>query len=468
MEAVWILLGLLLGGGGAAVIATLVVERRSKAALAAAQTELAVANERAAEAHRRLVETAKDAETHRQHLSALQQERAALLAQLNAEKENVAQQRDLLTEARARLRESFAEVSGEALRNNSKHFFEVAEQTFKTLQTEASGALDERKAQIDQLLQPMKAVLEQYKQKLDSIEKSRVDAYVTIKENLAAVAATQQNLSLETKQLVTALRRPQGRGRWGELTLRRLFELAGMSERVTFDEQVNVTTESGRLRPDCIVHLPENRQVIVDSKCVIDAFLDASASTDDAQRLAFLVRHAQQVRSRVAELSSKAYWDSFERATDYVVLFLPGEAFLYAAVEQDPGLIEDALNQRVIVASPTTLLGLLRVIEHGWRHKAIEQNAQEIRKLGATLYDRIQTAAEHFDRLGKAVSQVTSAYNKTIGSLERNVLPAARKMAELGVAAQDASVSPLEEIADDTRSLNGRSWKSLPEPSSIP
>ncbi|MGN6507679.1 MAG: DNA recombination protein RmuC, partial [Tepidisphaeraceae bacterium] len=186
------------------------------------------------------------------------------------------------------------------------------------------------------------------------------------------------------------------------------------------------------------------------------------------QRLAFLVRHAQQVRSRVAELSSKAYWDSFERATDYVVLFLPGEAFLYAAVEQDPGLIEDALNQRVIVASPTTLLGLLRVIEHGWRHKAIEQNAQEIRKLGATLYDRIQTAAEHFDRLGKAVSQVTSAYNKTIGSLERNVLPAARKMAELGVAAQDASVSPLEEIADDTRSLNGRSWKSLPEPSSIP
>ncbi|MGN6507816.1 MAG: DNA recombination protein RmuC, partial [Tepidisphaeraceae bacterium] len=393
MEAVWILLGLLLGGGGAAVIATLVVERRSKAALAAAQTELAVANERAAEAQRRLVEAAKDAETHRQHLSALQQERAALLAQLNAEKENVAQQRDLLTEARSRLRESFAEVSGEALRNNSKHFFEVAEQTFKTLQTEASGALDERKAQIDQMLQPMKAVLEQYKQKLDSIEKSRVDAYVTIKENLAAVAATQQNLSLETKQLVTALRRPQGRGRWGELTLRRLFELAGMSERVTFDEQVNVNTESGRLRPDCIVHLPENRQVIVDSKCVIDAFLDASACTDDGQRLAFLVRHAQQVRSRVAELSSKAYWDSFERATDYVVLFLPGEAFLYAAVEQDPGLIEDALNQRVIVASPTTLLGLLRVIEHGWRHKAIEQNAQEIRKLGATLYDRIQTAA---------------------------------------------------------------------------
>ena len=463
MDVLWLVLGLIVGGGVAAGVTVLVVERRSKASLAAAQTELAVATERAAEAQRRAAEGVQTTDSLRQQLSALQQDRASVLAQLNAEKENLQQQRELLNDAKTRLRESFAEVSGEALRNNSKHFFEVAEQTFKTLQTEASGALDERKSQIDQMLQPMKIVLDQYKEKLDSIEKSRVDAYVTIRENLAAVAATQQNLSVETKQLVTALRRPQGRGRWGELTLKRLFEMAGMTERVTFFEQVNVNTEGGRLRPDCIVHLPEDRQVIVDSKCVIDAFLDASCCDDDTARQQHLVRHAGQVRSRVAELSQKAYWDSFEKATDYVVLFLPGEAFLYAAVEQDPDLIETALNQRVIVASPSTLLGLLRVIEHGWRHKIIEENAQEIRKLGATLYERVVKLADNFETLGGAISRVTSAYNDTVGSLEKRVLPAARKMAEMGVGGKDAELPVMKEVDDHTRALNARSWKALPE-----
>ncbi|HEY0007755.1 MAG TPA: DNA recombination protein RmuC [Tepidisphaeraceae bacterium] len=403
---------------------------------------------------------ARSAEELRSHLAALQQERATLLAQLEAEKKNLADQRQQFDQSRERLRESFAELSQEALKNNARVFAESAEQRFKTLQAEATGSLDQRKAEIAQLLQPMSQVLDQYKEKLDSIEKVRNEAYNGISQQLAAVAATQQHLSKETTQLVTALRKPQGRGRWGELTLKRLFEMASLAERVTFHEQV--TTDDGKLRPDCIVQLPEERQVIVDSKCVIDAFLDAS-SADDIARPGHLIRHARQVRERVNDLSSKAYWDHFGKGTDFVVLFLPGEAFLYAAVEQDPELIEYALKQRVIVASPTTLLGLLRVIEHAWRQKQVEANAEQIREAGAELYKRVATLAEHFTKIGKNLATATSAYNEALGSLERNVFTSARRMSKLGVSASKKLETPVE-IDETVRHLNPRSWTALPEP----
>ncbi|MBC7783699.1 MAG: DNA recombination protein RmuC [Burkholderiales bacterium] len=505
MTLLWFIIGAVVGGALGVFMGWLISDRRSRTRQMWMQTEMAVAKERERDSttqlqaqrdsfeemrrdlsgvqqerasldaqlvaekqavvqHREWLGKAEsDIGGFRQQLSALQQDRSSLIAHLEAEKKAMAEQREQFSQAQARLREAFSELSVAALEKNSKQFFDLAEQSFKTLQTEAACSLDQKKAEMAQLLQPMAQVLVQYKEKLDLLEKARTDAYTGISQQLAAVAATQQNLSKETTQLVQALRKPQGRGRWGELTLKRLFEMAGMAQYVTFDEQVSVNTEDGRLRPDCIVNLPEDRQVIIDSKCVIDAFLDGAACSDDGQRLACMARHAQQVRSRVTELASKAYWEQFQKATDYVVLFLPGEAFLYAAVEQDPMLIETALNQRVIIASPTTLLGLLRVIEHAWRQKLIEANANEIRDLGATLYERVQKMAEHFAKLGSAIGRVNETYNRTVGSLEKNVLPAARKMSEMGVDRKNVPIAELDEINVTPRDLSSKTWKALPE-----
>lgn len=505
MPDLWLIVGLVIGALAGAVAGWLLCERRARVSSSTMQTDLALAQERERDASEELTQlrpaieslrrdlsglqqeraaleaqlssekqctteqrdlvaaTRQELESFRKQLSALQQDRSTLLAQLDAERRSLAEQKQQLAETQTRIREAFAELSASALEKNTQQFMQLAEEKFKTLQTAAAGTLDQKKAEMQQLITPMAQVLDQYKQKLDQIEKARTDAYTSISKELAGVAATQQNLSKETTQLVQALRRPQGRGRWGELTLKRLFEMAGMAERVTFIEQVSINTEDGRKRPDCIVHLPEERQVIVDSKCVIDAFLDASNCTDDVSRLACLARHAQQVRSRVQELSMKAYWESFERATDYVVLFLPGEAFLYAAVDQDPTLIEDALAHRVIIASPTTLLGLLRVIEHAWRQKQIEANATEIRDLGGQLYDRVSKMAEHFQKLGESIGKVGEQYNRTVGSLEKNVLPAARKMSQLGIAQKGEPIAELDDVPTHVRELSHKSWKTLPD-----
>ncbi len=463
MEALlWVILGCLIGGAFCSLLAWLLAERKSRTSLAWSNTELSIAKERQESATRELSAVQDKLESFRQQVSALQQDRASLLAQLEAEKKNILEQQQQFAEARARLRESFAELSVEALRKNSQQFFELADQNFKTLQAEAAGSLEQKKTEMSQLLTPMMTMLNQYKEKLAELEVARTGAYTSLEKQLTEVATTQQNLSKETTQLVQALKKPQGRGRWGELTLRRLFELAGMAEHVTFEEQVSVDTEEGKIRPDCIVHLPEERQVIVDSKCVLLAFLEGAA-VDDQQRPIYMARHARQVRDRMNELSSKAYWESFEKSTDYVVLFLPGEAFLYAAVEHDPTLIEDALSNRVIIASPTTLLGLLRVIEHAWRQKSVEANATEIRNLGADLYERIQVMAEHFQKLGESINRVGTQYNKAIGSLERNVLPAARRMAELGVSDMSKQIVDLEESDPAVRELSQKSWKLLAE-----
>jgi DNA recombination protein RmuC len=502
MEILWLILGGVIGVAIGGVIGWLACERRARNASASMQSELAVAQERARDANATLQEHRSTLEALRGDLSILQQDRASLEAKLHAERDvaqaaresseksqaqltgareelgqimqerstlaanleaerkSLAEQRDQLTTLSNRLREAFAELSVEALKRNTDQFMNLAEQKFKTLQTEAAGSLEQKKAEMAQILQPMQQTLDQYRTKLDDLEKARGAAYVDIKQHLTEVATTQKNLSVETRQLVQALRKPQGRGRWGELTLRRLFEMAGLADRVTFHEQVSV--DEGRLRPDCVVQLPEDRQVIVDSKCVIDAFLDAAECADEETRRTHLARHAQQVRTRIAELSRKAYWEQFERAPDFVVLFLPGEPFLYAAMEHDPTLVEDALNQRIIVAAPSALLGLLRIIEHGWRQKQVEQSANEIRDLASTLYERINKMADHFARLGKAINSVNDKYNDTVASLERMVLPAARRMSEMGIGDGQTPVKDLDEIEGHVRDLSRKSWKELP------
>jgi DNA recombination protein RmuC len=369
-------------------------------------------------------------------------------ARLAAAQENVAEQRQLLDRAHEQLRQSFASVSAEALAKNNEAFLSLARERFATLSAEATGTLEERKAQIEGLLKPMQQLLGTYQTRLGEIEKSRVESYSMLREQLGSLAEIQRTLNTQTSELVTALRRPNARGQWGEITLRRLVELAGMANRCDFCEQTSVENEDGRQRPDMLVNLPGDRQIVIDCKAALDAFLDAAGAADEDNRKVHLLRHCQQVRARARELSAKSYWSQFARSPEFVVMFLPGEAFLYAAVEHDPSLIEDCLKNRVIVATPTTLIALLKAIEFGWRQEEVTQNAEEIRKHGKDLYDRIVTLMGHFNRLGSTLDSAVTAYNATVGSLESRMLVSARRIAELG-ARSDKELPDPEHV--DTR-----------------
>ena len=428
----WILLCALAAIAGGAV-GYLLAERRMRGQGDGVRGALAAAEQRCADLSQRLQTESAATETLRQQVSAADRSAAALSAQLAAAQQNIAEQRKLLDDAHAQLKQAFASVSAEALAKNNEAFIALAKERFTTLATEAAGTLEQRKAQIETLLKPMEELLNTYQSRLGEIEKSRVESYSMLREQLGSLAEIQRTLNTQTGQLVTALRRPQTRGQWGEITLRRLVELAGMANRCDFCEQTSVESdEAGRQRPDMIVNLPGDRSVVIDCKAVLDAFVDAASATDDDQRKLHLARHCQQVRSRARELSAKSYWSQFSRSPEFVVMFLPGEAFLYAAVEHDGALIEDCLKNRVIVATPTTLMALLKAIEFGWRQEEITQNTEEIRKHGKDLYDRIVTLMGHFSRLGTTLESAVTHYNNTVGSLESRVMVSAKRIADMG------------------------------------
>jgi len=275
---------------------------------------------------------------------------------------------------------------------------------------------------------------------------------VPLKRQLRTLAATNENLKKETSNLVTALRKPQVRGRWGEMQLKRVAELSGMSGHCDFTEQLSVDTEKGRIRPDMVVHLPMEREIVVDSKVSLEAYLDAISAQTDEEKKAKIERHAQQVRTHMINLSSKEYWNQFDKSPEFVVLFIPGESFLSAALDIDTSLIEDGIQRKVIIATPTTFIALLRAIAYGWQQESITKNAQEISKLGKELYERISTMIKHFDDVGSAIKKTTDAYNRTVGSLESRVLPSARRFKELGIAGT-GEVPVLEQIDHTPRSL---------------
>ena len=347
----------------------------------------------------------------------------------------IEEQKALLEESKKALSDTFKALSKDALTSNNEAFLTLAKKALEATVVEAKGDIEKRRQAIDELVKPLREALKTYEEHVKALEVSREGAYKGLRAQVEGLSTLQEQLRDRTGNLVTALRRPEVRGKWGEMTLQRVAKLAGMSEHCDFTEQVSVESEEGRLRPDMVVHMPAGRQIVVDAKVPLDAYLNAVSAGTDEERATQLQRHARQMRNHMDALAGKGYWSQFERAPDIVVMFIPGESFFSAAVDCDRTLIEDGMRKRVVLATPTTFIALLRSVAYGWRQEEISQNAQNICDLGRDLYERLRTLAEHFEDMGKGLLRANEAYDAAIGSMKARVFTAARRFREMGAAA---------------------------------
>lgn len=409
LETALLIAGLLVGG----VVAWLWAINRARA-IAGSMQEL----------RRQMDQLAADLAETRKSLDAERTARVTAETRLKASAESIAEQKSLLNDAEKKLKDAFAALSAEALRNNTESFAKQTEERVK----------------------PLKEALEKYEKQIGELEKSREGAYRGIKAQLDVMGAANQRLQDQTTRLVTALRAPQVRGRWGEITLQRVVEFAGMSAHCDFITQPSTDTEEGRRRPDMIVTLPGGRTVVVDAKTPLVDYLNTAEASDDETRQLAVKRHAAAVRGHMQALSTKAYWNQFDHTPDFVVMFLPGESFFSAALENDRNLIEDGIRSRVILATPTTLIALLQTVAFTWQQQEVAANTQKIADAARELYERIVKYAEHFANVGENLQRATASYNKAIGSWQSRVLPAGRRVAELGPTSKGEEFPELQAV----------------------
>lgn len=385
--------------------------------------------------------------------------KAALEATLTSERRNAEEKLQLLTQAGEEMRTQFESLAARALRNNNANFLDLAKATLERQQAEAKGELEKREKAVETLVKPIAESLKQVDEQVRALEEKRAHAYGTLSTQVSSLLETQRALQAETGNLVKALREPQARGRWGEVQLRRVVEMAGMLAYCDFDEQVTVIGEDRRIRPDVVVKLPGDKQVIIDSKAPIVAYLEALEATDEPTRNARLLQHARQVKAHIDGLGSKRYWQQFEATPEFVVLFLPGEVFFRAAMDADPELIEYGVAQKVILASPTTLIALLKAVAYGWNQKNLAESARQISEAGKTLYERLCSMTRHLEDLGKKLDGAMNSYNTAVGSMQKRVFPLARKFAELDKGLEAEALPDLEPLEKSARQLDSPDWR---------
>lgn len=388
----------------------------------------------------------------RSELVVERQAKVEALTRLDAAQKGLEEQKALIEEVKREMIDTFNALSAAALKSSNEDFLRLASERLDRVVSDTKGRLGEHQAALDGMIKPLSETLKRYEEQVRLIEESRHKAYGSLEEQLRTLALTHEGLQKETSKLVTALRKPHVRGRWGEMQLRRVAELSGMAMHCDFTEQQSLDTEKGRIRPDMIVHLPAEREIVVDSKVSLEAYLDAVAANTEEERRSGMQRHTQQVRTHMQRLASKDYWSQFRQSPEFVVMFIPGESFLSAALEIDATLIEDGIQKGVIIATPMTFVALLRAIAFGWRQEQLTKNAQEVSVLGRELYERIAVMARHFEDLGRSIERSIGSYNKIVGSLESRVLPSVRRFRELGVSAAE-EIPVIDQIDQKPRNL---------------
>ena len=386
--------------------------------------------------------------------SELEKKNILLQSNLEQEKKNLSEKINLLQNAEEKLSDTFKALSSDALSKNNQSFLDLAQVVFSKLQEKAKSDLELNKKSVGDLVDPIKSALDGVGQKLGDLEKSRVGAYEALKQQVGDLIISQNSLKNETSRLVSALKTPITRGRWGEIQLRRVVELSGMVEHCDFQEQITVNNADAKIRPDMVIYYPGNKQVVVDSKVPLTAYLKSLEVSNEIEKKILLKDHAKQLRDHVIKLSKKEYWSQFQDSPEFVIMFLPGEIFFSVAIEQDPELIEFAMREKVLITTPTTLLALLHTIAWGWRQENLAENAKQIVKMGQELYKRLCDLSQHFEKLGRSISYVVTHYNRAVASLESRVLVSARKFKE--IENHEKNIIELNEIDDSVRQVNNK------------